>query len=182
MGFKCLGNPLLVKLFWSSVALSLRGVSVCCFCHERLSVRRKTKNCSSELFSEKKITSFLFRFISPVSAILKGFLCLLAVVSALQCQTCPWMILFFHQDSQLFADKENHNITQPIARQPHVESYNGATIVYVGTYDTNDRTLRALVDKDGDNQIDEVHELFKSVSSTLSSFHERKTKRFPPFL
>ncbi len=68
---------------------------------------------------------------------------------------------------EVYADKDNHNLTQP--REIHVEHVNGAILTYVGTADPNDRSLRVLVDKDGDHNVDESHRGIRS-SNNVSSF------------
>ena len=58
----------------------------------------------------------------------------------------------------IYADAANNSLTQPRALK--VVEYNGATIVYVATFDAEDRTVRALIDYDSDNTIDDTVDVF----------------------
>ena len=60
---------------------------------------------------------------------------------------------------EIYANKANFGLIKP--RSLKVVEKNGSIITYVGSGDSNDRTLRALIDRDGDNKVDEVVDVFK---------------------
>eukprot|EP01084_Bolivina_argentea_P122408 216909_1 len=63
----------------------------------------------------------------------------------------------------VWADKATNGINEP--RQLNVQFYKGATIVYVGTLNQRNDHIRALVDRDNDQKIDNSYIIFDSPGS-----------------
>ena len=110
-------------------------------------------------------------------AVALAFLCFIALTTVTQAQAgnkrkekrLPLEDIVLPDGFQIevYADRDNQGLISP--RFLKVQQYQDSTIVYVGTSDTADRRLRALIDNDNDNKVDSTVEVFRGPSFPLQA-------------